>query len=168
MGKKMFIWVCIVAISFDSCTSKVEDSPQEQILLVQGIVKDASFLKLRDIQQKKDNLVADGKIDFTNFNAEFVSKEMKNCKSMDEAVEIYKKGGMPNAKEYLELNTKYIESLVEMQKNFPKIKNLSEVNRRDLMEGSFTSDSQIQEKIMKRYNVSDKQIQDYNNHKKLQ
>jgi hypothetical protein len=144
---------------FSSCSEHEEISESDRSHLLEKLAKEKAVLRVRNALENENRLMAEGKIDFTNFDHNLVNKEIINCKTLDESIALYKKAGMENPKEYLLAINEFRESLHDLKTQVPEIRQLKPNEFSQLIRPSKKSHEQAVVYLMRKGKISENIIQ---------
>jgi hypothetical protein len=156
---KKVLMMLIVLIVFSSCGEHEVVSESDRSQLLEKLAKEKAVLRVKNALENENKLMAEGKIDFTNFDHNLIIKERVNCKTLDETIALYKKAGMENPKEYLVAINELSESLYELKNQVPEIRQLKPDEFSQLIRPSKKSREQAEVYLMRKAKISENIIQ---------
>ena len=156
--KKVLMMLIVLSV-FSSCGEHEVVSESDRSQLLEKLAKEKAVLRVKNALENENKLMAEGKIDFTNFDHNLVTKEIVNCKTLDETIALYKKAGMENTKEYLVAINELSESLYELKNQFPEIRQLKPDEFSQLIRPSKKSREQAEVYLMRKAKISENIIQ---------
>lgn len=156
--KKVLMMLIVLSV-FSSCGEHEVVSESDRSQLLEKLAKEKAVLRVKNALENENKLMAEGKIDFTNFDHNLVTKEIVNCKTLDETIALYKKAGMENPKEYLVAINELSESLYELKNQFPEIRQLKPDEFSQLIRPSKKSRKQAEVYLMRKAKISENIIQ---------
>lgn len=156
--KKVLMMLIVLSV-FSSCSEHEVVSESDRSQLLEKLAKEKAVLRVKNALENENKLMAEGKIDFTNFDHNLVIKERVNCKTLDETIALYKKAGMENPKEYLVAINELSESLYELKNQFPEIRQLKPDEFSQLIRPSKKSREQAEVYLMRKAKISENIIQ---------
>lgn len=156
--KKVLMMLIVLSV-FSSCSEHEVVSESDRSQLLEKLAKEKAVLRVKNALENENKLMAEGKIDFTNFDHNLIIKERVNCKTLDETIALYKKAGMENPKEYLVAINELSESLYELKNQFPEIRQLKPDEFSQLIRPSKKSREQAEVYLMRKAKISENIIQ---------
>jgi len=156
--KKVLMMLIVLSV-FSSCGEHEVVSESDRSQLLEKLAKEKAVLRVKNALENENKLMAEGKIDFTNFDHNLVNKERVNCKTLDEIIALYKKAGMENPKEYLVAINELSESLYELKNQVPEIRQLKPNEFSQLIRPSKKSREQAEVYLMRKAKISENIIQ---------
>jgi hypothetical protein len=156
---KKVLMMLIVLCVFSSCSENEVVSESDRSQLLEKLAKEKAVLRVKNALENENKLMAEGKIDFTNFDHNLVNKEIVNCKTLDESIALYKKAGMENPKEYLLAINEFRESINELKTQVPEIRQLKPNEISQLIRPSKKSHEQAVVYLMRKGKISENIIQ---------
>lgn len=159
---KKVLMMLIVLIVFSSCGEHEVVSESDRSQLFEKLAKEKAVLRVKNALENENKLMAEGKIDFTDFDHNLVIKERVNCKTLDETIALYKKAGMENPKEYLVAINELSESLYELKNQVPEIRQLKPDEFSQLIRPRKKSREQASVYLMRKAKISENIIHKIN------
>ena len=159
---KKVLMMLIVLIVFSSCGEHEVVSESDRSQLLEKLAKEKAVLRVKNALENENKLMAEGKIDFTNFDHNLIIKERVNCKTLDETIALYKKAGMENPKEYLVAINELSESLYELKNQVPEIRQLKPDEFSQLIRPNKKSREQASVYLMRKAKISENIIHKIN------
>lgn len=159
---KKVLMMLIVLIVFSSCGEHEVVSESDRSQLLEKLAKEKAVLRVKNALENENKLMAEGKIDFTDFDHNLVIKERVNCKTLDETIALYKKAGMENPKEYLVAINELSESLYELKNQVPEIRQLKPDEFSQLIRPRKKSREQASVYLMRKAKISENIIHKIN------
>lgn len=151
----MLMFLCL----FSACSEQKEISEVDRSQLIEKLSSEPAVLRVKNALEHENKLMAEGKIDFTNFNHDLVNRESKNCKTIDESIALYKKAGMKNPEDYLLAIKELNESLLELKIQVPETAQLSPKEFSQLIRPNAESRQLATTYLMRKNKISEKVIQ---------
>jgi hypothetical protein len=159
--KKVLMMLIVLSV-FSSCGEHEVVSESDRSQLLEKLAKEKAVLRVKNALENENKLMAEGKIDFTNFDHNLVNKERVNCKTLDETIALYKKAGMENPKEYLVAINELSESLYELKNQVPEIRQLKPDEFSQLIRPNKKSREQASVYLMRKAKISENIIHKIN------
>jgi hypothetical protein len=159
--KKVLMMLIVLSV-FSSCGEHEVVSESDRSQLLEKLAKEKAVLRVKNALENENKLMAEGKIDFTNFDHNLVNKERVNCQTLDETIALYKKAGMENPKEYLVAINELSESLYELKNQVPEIRQLKPDEFSQLIRPSKKSREQAEVYLMRKAKISENIIHKIN------
>ena len=159
--KKVLMMLIVLSV-FSSCGEHEVVSESDRSQLLEKLAKEKAVLRVKNALENENKLMAEGKIDFTNFDHNLVNKERVNCKTLDEIIALYKKAGMENTKEYLVAINELSESIIELKTQVPEIRQLKPNEISQLIRPSKKSREQASVYLMRKAKISENIINKMN------
>ena len=159
--KKVLMMLIVLSV-FSSCGEHEVVSESDRSQLLEKLAKEKAVLRVKNALENENKLMAEGKIDFTNFDHNLVNKERVNCKTLDEIIALYKKAGMENPKEYLVAINELSESIIELKTQVPEIRQLKPNEISQLIRPSKKSREQAEVYLMRKAKISENIINKMN------
>ena len=159
--KKVLMMLIVLSV-FSSCGEHEVVSESDRSQLLEKLAKEKAVLRVKNALENENKLMAEGKIDFTNFDHNLIIKERVNCKTLDETIALYKKAGMENPKEYLVAINELSESLYELKNQVPEIRQLKPDEFSQLIRPSKKSREQAAVYLMRKAKISENIIHKIN------
>jgi hypothetical protein len=157
---KKVLTIFMLLSFFSSCSEHEEVTESDRSQLLEKLAKEKAVLRVKNALEKENMLMAQGKIDFTNFDHNLVNKEIIKCKTLDETIALYKKAGMENPKEYLLAINEFRESINDLKAQVPEIRQLKPNEFSQLIRPSKKSHEQAAVYLMRKGKISENIIQD--------
>ena len=159
--KKVLMMLIVLSV-FSSCGEHEVVSESDRSQLLEKLAKEKAVLRVKNALENENKLMAEGKIDFTNFDHNLIIKERVNCKTLDETIALYKKAGMENPKEYLVAINELSESLYELKNQVPEIRQLKPDEFSQLIRPNKKSREQVSVYLMRKAKISENIIHKIN------
>ena len=159
--KKVLMMLIVLSV-FSSCGEHEVVSESDRSQLLEKLAKEKAVLRVKNALENENKLMAEGKIDFIDFDHNLVIKERVNCKTLDETIALYKKAGMENPKEYLVAINELSESLYELKNQVPEIRQLKPDEFSQLIRPSKKSREQASVYLMRKAKISENIIHKIN------
>lgn len=80
--KKVLMMLIVLSV-FSSCGEHEVVSESDRSQLLEKLAKEKAVLRVKNALENENKLMAEGKIDFTNFDHNLIIKERVNCKTLD-------------------------------------------------------------------------------------
>jgi hypothetical protein len=159
--KKVLMMLIVLSV-FSSCGEHEVVSESDRSQLLEKLAKEKAVLRVKNALENENKLMAEGKINFTNFDHNLIIKERVNCKTLDETIALYKKAGMENPKEYLVAINELSESLYELKNQVPEIRQLKPDEFSQLIRPNKKSREQVSVYLMRKAKISENIIHKIN------
>lgn len=154
---KQFALSAVLILLGYGCTDQASDNNIETRELINHVRQDREFKNIQDAQIERIKNINSEKFDFSSVNRQMIEREIGNCKSEKELIQLYEKAGMKNANEYVKSISKQINALSEMARKYPQLGKLNQIERSKVFNNMFAiSDSVVKAQIAAKLN---------NNHK---
>lgn len=130
---KKIITFMFSAILVAGCSPGSDDlSSAEKAELIKNVQEDASFKELAKLQNSHMLAIAKDYYGHSSSNGNIIKDGLRNCKSGEQVIELYKKAGFKHADEYVETTNRMVYLNLELKKKHPELAGLSKAERKQL------------------------------------